>query len=117
MPRVFTTLLAVALVAQLTGAQQQPPPVFRSGAQLTVETVTVKDKAGRPIEGLTTKDFSITEDGVPQTISFVEFQRVQSPVDPPRVAPPSASPAAPSSAAASPQREAQYQIAPSAPGD
>src|SRR5260221_5958999 len=120
MPRVFTTLLAVALVAQLTGAQQQPPPVFRSGAQLTVETVTVKDKAGRPSEGLTAKDFSITEDGVPQTISFVEFQRVQSAAEPPQPAPsraaPVAAPAAP--ATVTPRApEAQYQISPSAPGD
>ena len=56
MPRVITALLAAALVAQLTAAQQPPTPVFRTGAQLTVETVTVKDKAGRPIEGLTAKD-------------------------------------------------------------
>src|SRR5258705_10530881 len=103
MRRMFTMLLAVALAAPLA-AQQQPPPVFRSGAQLTVETVTVKDKAGRPIEGLTANDFSITEDGVPQTISFVEFQRVQSAAEQPQAAPPPAAPApvpaAPASVAA-----------------
>src|ERR1044072_9412557 len=117
-----TTLLAAALIAPCVvsvgaalNAQQHPPPVFRSVPQVTVETVTVKDKAGRPIEGLTPKDFSITEDGVPQTISFVEFQRVQNPTEPPQAAPPSPSAAAPS--AAPPQRDAQYQISPSAPGD
>src|SRR5206468_9729460 len=31
---------------------------------------------GHAIEGLTAKDFVITEDGEPQTISFVEFQRL-----------------------------------------
>jgi VWFA-related protein len=118
MPRVITALLAVALVARFAGAQQQPPPVFRTGAQLTVETVTVKDRAGRPIEGLTAKDFSITEDGVPQTISFVEFQRVQSASAPPPATPPTAAPvpAAPTSVA-SRTPEAQYQISPSTPGD
>ncbi len=70
MPRIAVIVLAALLMTPLS-AQQQPPPVFRSGAQLTVETVTVKDKAGHPIEGLTAKDFSITEDGAPQTISFV----------------------------------------------
>jgi len=109
------TLLVLALVAPLTAQQppQQPPPVFRSGAQLTVETVTVKDKAGRPIEGLTAKDFSITEDGVPQTISFVEFQRVPNPSDPLRTAV-----AAPAAVATPPrQPDEQHQISPSAPGD
>ena len=107
--------LAAALVAPLA-AQQQPQPLFRTGAQLTVETVTVKDKSGRPIEGLTAKDFAITEDGVPQTISFVEFQRVQNPADPAQSAP--VPPPLPATASSAPRgAEAQYQISPSAPGD
>jgi VWFA-related protein len=110
--------LALALVVPLTAQQPQPqaPPVFRSGAQLTVETVTVKDKSGRPIEGLTAKDFSITEDGVPQTISFVEFQRVPNPSDP---LPAADAVRAESAAVATPPRppEEQHQISPSAPGD
>jgi hypothetical protein len=51
-------------------AQQPSPPTFRTGQTLIVQTVTVKDK-DRPIEGLTAKDFTITEDGDPQVISFV----------------------------------------------
>jgi VWFA-related protein len=123
MRRILTTVLAAALVAPpiaRLAAQQPPPPVFRTGAQLTVETVTVKDKAGRPIEGLTAKDFSITEDGVAQTISFVEFQRVPGAAEPPLPAPsraaPVAAPAAPATVAPR-APEAQYQISPSTPGD
>ena len=118
MTRTAATLLALALVVPLTAQQPQPqaPPVFRSGAQLTVETVTVKDKSGKPIEGLTAKDFSITEDGVPQTISFVEFQRVPNPSDPLQAA--DAVPAGPAAVAAPPRPpEEQHQISPSAPGD
>ena len=101
-PPLFRVVVALALVVPLTAQQPQPPPpVFRSGAQLTVETVTVKDKAGRPIEGLTAKDFSITEDGVPQTISFVEFQRVPNPSDPLQAA--DAVPAGPAAVAAPPR--------------
>src|SRR6059036_669357 len=121
MPRTatLTLLLAAALIApgeSQRQQQQQPAPVFRSGAQLTVETVTVKDKAGRPIEDLTAKDFAITEDGVPQTISFVEFQRVPNPADPvqaPAAAPP---PPAPTATVLRAPDE-PHQISPSAPGD
>jgi VWFA-related protein len=118
MTRSAASLLALVLVAPLTAQQPQPqaPPVFRSGAQLTVETVTVKDKSGKPIEGLTAKDFSITEDGVPQTISFVEFQRVPNPSDPLQAG--DAVPAAPAAVDTPPRLpEEQHQISPSAPGD
>ena len=54
-------------------------PTFRTTTRLIVQTVTVKDKDGKPIEGLTAKDFVVTEDGEPQTISFVEFQRLPPP--------------------------------------
>ncbi|HEX4002135.1 MAG TPA: VWA domain-containing protein [Candidatus Acidoferrales bacterium] len=45
-------------------------------SQLVVETVVVKDKKGTFIGGLTAKDFSVAEDGVPQTISFFEQQKL-----------------------------------------
>ena len=54
----------------------QPPPTFRAGTRLIVQTVSVKDKDGRAVEGLTAKDFVVVEDGVAQDISFVEFQRL-----------------------------------------
>src|SRR5205807_4395589 len=79
--RVFvasTMTVWISLSAGSSAAQQKtPPPVFRSGTRLVVETVTVKDKNGNVVEGLTAKDFTLTEDGESQTISFVEFQRVQ----------------------------------------
>ena len=49
---------------------------FKTTTQLVIETVGVKDKSGKPIEGLTAKDFIVTEDGVPQTISFFEYQKL-----------------------------------------
>jgi hypothetical protein len=56
-----------------------PPPSSTSQEELykyvvntnfVVVPVTVKDPAGHPVEGLLQKDFSIYEDGKPQTIRF-----------------------------------------------
>src|SRR5476651_844764 len=54
-----------------------------STSQLVVETVSVKDKSGKGIEGLTAKDFTITEDGIPQKISFLEYQTLPEATEPP----------------------------------
>ena len=42
-----------------------------------VVDVTAKDKSGKPIEGLTEKDFTVTEDGKPQEIKVFKFQRLE----------------------------------------
>jgi len=57
-------------------AQQAEKPTFSTTTHMVVETVTVKDKQGNPITGLTAKDFTLTEDGKPQTIAFVEYQKL-----------------------------------------
>jgi VWFA-related protein len=49
--------------------------------RLVVETVVVKDKQGNPVEDLNTEDFTVTEDGVPQTIRFCEHQRLPETAD------------------------------------
>jgi VWFA-related protein len=43
-------------------------------SQLVVETVVAKDKQGHFISGLSAKDFTITEDGIPQKIRFCEHE-------------------------------------------
>jgi VWFA-related protein len=43
-------------------------------SQLVVEQVVVKDKKGDFINGLTAKDFTVTEDGVPQTVKFCDHE-------------------------------------------
>jgi VWFA-related protein len=48
--------------------------VIKASTQLVIETVVVKDKSGKPIQNLSAKDFTVTENGVPQTISFCEHQ-------------------------------------------
>src|SRR5580700_9733249 len=79
-------LIAVILLSTLQATAQQigqNVPIEGAGAatirvntQLVVETLVVKDKKGNPIEGLTAKDFTVTENGVPQTVSFCEHQKL-----------------------------------------
>jgi VWFA-related protein len=81
--------MAVASAQQpRSQAPAQPGPTFRATTRLIVQTVSVKDKDGAPIEGLTARDFTVTEDGVPQDIAFVEFQRLQTAPSPDAGAPP-----------------------------
>ena len=56
-------------------SQQGPGTyTFTAGSQLVIETVTVRDKQGQPVTGLTAKDFTVTEDGAPQNIKIFDYQ-------------------------------------------
>jgi VWFA-related protein len=84
--RQWTLGVAAALIAAQTISAQQPPastqtPTFRSTTRLIVRNVTVRDKDGKIIEGLTASDFVITEDNEPQDIAFVEFQQLKKSAD------------------------------------
>ncbi|MGH9352891.1 MAG: VWA domain-containing protein, partial [Terriglobia bacterium] len=82
MRRVIAMLLLAALPAAAQQIGQNAPlhpngmAALKVSTQLVVETVAVKDKKGKPIEGLTTKDFTVTEDGAPQTISFFKYEQL-----------------------------------------
>jgi VWFA-related protein len=81
MRRLLPLLLTVTLLAQQPAAQNpgaaKEEPVFRSDTRLVVQQVTVKDKDGKPVEGLTAKDFTILENGVAQTVAFLEYQKLE----------------------------------------
>jgi VWFA-related protein len=85
--------------------------MFRASTRLVVQTVTVKDKDGRPIEGLTAEDFVVTEDGDPQQINFVEFQRLDMTPEAARPAP------SPAPAATTPPPSTEGTIATGRPGE
>ncbi len=69
---------AFVLIACLAAAQQPTEiPVFKSTTSLVIVNVSVRDKSGKPIEGLKKSDFTLTEDGKAQEISVFEFQRLE----------------------------------------
>src|SRR5579862_1605867 len=78
-------LSAFAISAQQVGqnapADAGTPATFSTSSQLVIETVNVKDKNGKPVEGLTAKDFTVTEDGAEQTIRFFEYQKLPEAID------------------------------------
>ena len=47
-------------------------------SQLVVEAITVKDKQGHFVPGLTAKDFVVTEDGTPQEVRYCEHEDLTS---------------------------------------
>ncbi|HEY3742747.1 MAG TPA: VWA domain-containing protein [Bryobacteraceae bacterium] len=109
-PLIALLSMSLVLNAQQTGTNAVKPdegaPTFKSSSQLVVETVNVKDKDGKPVEGLTAKDFVVTENGIAQTISFLEYQKLED------------QPAAPMTAKIAPApRLAHSAIAPERPGD
>ena len=57
--------------------QQQADPTFRIDVRLVRLLATVKDNYGRPVAGLTEKDFRITDNGVPQQITLFERHTAQ----------------------------------------
>jgi VWFA-related protein len=118
----LSVLGLVAVTTAILTAQQpaarppQPQPstpqaTFRASTRLVVHTVVVKDKDGRLIEGLTAKDFVVTENNQPQEVAFAVFQRLDTePVPAAADAPPAPPPAAPAPVT-------QTEIFTPAPGD
>jgi VWFA-related protein len=82
----FMLLTATTAAAQQIGQNAPLEPnkttTLKVNVQLVVETVSVKDKQGKSVEGLTTKDFAVTENGVPQTISFLQYEGLQNAAPP-----------------------------------
>src|SRR6185437_11329607 len=112
---LLTIMLLGTLTARAQVVGQNTPTAGGSGvytmsvsSKLVVEAVNIKDKQGNSLSGLTAKDFTVTEDGVPQQVSFCEYQKL--PTTPP------IAPKAPENITVY-NRLGVTQIAPEKPGD
>lgn len=69
MQRTATVAALLLLTAAGRGAAQSQRP-FRAGIDLVNFGVSVTDKLGKPVTGLTADDFQILENGRPQSLKF-----------------------------------------------
>lgn len=51
-------------------------PRFSTTVQLVIVDASVKDASGKPVEGLKSGDFVVTENDTPQAVSVFEFQKI-----------------------------------------
>lgn len=99
---VFATSAVIGAPQPQAPLSQQPAPVFRSGINLILVGVVVRDKSGAVVRGLTADDFDLLEDGVRRpilTFAFEEIKPTAAPIE-------NASTLAPVSAASRPSRTA-----------
>jgi len=78
-PRSFSVLAAAALLFPLL-AQEPDNSTIRANVPLVLAPVTVTDKKGNFIDGLSAEDFRLTDDGVPQKIRMDTSDTVLAPV-------------------------------------
>lgn len=88
MTRIWTGIPAILLIAALSPAQtaQPAPPDSQTSLQQTVRNVlvdvTVVDKSGQPVHGLTASQFQILDNGARQKIAYFEEHHAAPPSSP-----------------------------------
>jgi len=90
---------------------QAPKATFKSGLDLVVVNVVVRDKDGKLVRGLKRDDFVVMEDGKPQSVTSFDFEEIENtslpPVDTPTVLGAVAQPGKPAQPAAAQPLEAR----------
>jgi VWFA-related protein len=84
----FHAICAILIVCSIAGVAEHPasipqtlpqdapsPMVLRTNTRLVVVDVVASDGKGNPIPGLKAEDFTVLEDGKPQTISAFSFKQ------------------------------------------
>ena len=74
---VCLTALVLTATSGVWGQSAAPQrPLFRSGQNLILVDVSVRDKKGQPIDGLTAADFEVVENGKSQEIVTFAYEKV-----------------------------------------
>ena len=77
--RAAAHVLCLALLAGQIPAQvaSRPQYTFRTSSELVLVNVTVRDRKGNLVRGLTDKDFTILEDGKPQRVISFDVENTE----------------------------------------
>jgi VWFA-related protein len=70
-PVLMISLAAVSL-AQSDKPQENPEPTLKINSRAVLVDVIVSDKNGNPVKGLKPNDFTVLEDGKPQSVAYFE---------------------------------------------
>jgi Ca-activated chloride channel homolog len=68
-------LAAAIVLAAVAGPRQDQPPTFSSRVEAVRLDVLVTEK-GHPVTGLRAADFEVTDNGVPQRVDLIAFERL-----------------------------------------
>jgi len=75
--KTITVLLTLVLLCATSPSQQeQSDYVFRTGSELVLVNVTVRDKSGNFVQGLRPENFTIFEDNKPQKVISFDVENV-----------------------------------------
>src|SRR3984957_16581755 len=74
--KAVAVLLTLVLLRAASPSQQQSDYVFRTGSELVLVNVTVRDKSGNFVKGLKPENFTILEDNKPQKILSFDMENV-----------------------------------------
>jgi VWFA-related protein len=67
-PRPFLPIVLALFSLATLAASQEPPPTFKREVEVVTVDVVVTDKAGNPVTGLVREDFTVLDEGAPQTL-------------------------------------------------
>ncbi len=72
----WAAVLMAGALLQDPGSRTSPdgPPVVKLTTHLVQVNVIVRDKQGRPVTGLTKEDFTVLDNGKPQTVRFFSME-------------------------------------------
>lgn len=75
--RAFAAVIALALLPWAVATQAQDNSGFqlKKNVEIVLVNVVVRDKSGNIIRGLKPEDFTVLEDGKPQTLSSFDFEQ------------------------------------------
>jgi len=76
-PQALAIGLCAALLAAQLPAQTPRQYTFRALSELVLVNVTVRDRKGNLVRGLTASDFTLLEDGKPQRISSFDVENTE----------------------------------------